>query len=106
MRVRVLAIRITCGQSRVRGTIVMFEARHGVSPAKPLQFLSPAPNSVQVRHGAHPLCAPMAPLPEVQRIFSQLSIETHPEWQEGGSVVMHFTHLYVWKRIKAPYRAI
>lgn len=106
MKVRVLAIKIMCGQSRVRGTIVMFETCHGVSPAKPSQILSPAPNSAQVRCGAHPPCAPMAPLPEVQSLFSQLSIKTHLEWQQGGSAVMHFTHLSVWKRIKAPYRAI
>lgn len=84
----------------------MFEICHGVSPANPSQFLSSAPNSAQVRCGAHPLSALMAPLPEVQSLFSQLSIKTHLEWQEGGSAVMHFTRLYVWKRIKAPSRAI
>lgn len=75
VRVRILAIKIICGQSRVRGTTVMFEICHGVSPAKPSQFLSPAPNSAQVRRGAHPPCAPMASLPEVQSLSSQLSIK-------------------------------
>lgn len=91
VRVRVLAIKIVCGQSRGRGTTVMFETCHGVSPAKPSQFLSPAPNSAQVRRGAHPPCAPMASLPEVQSFSFQLSIKTHLEWQEGGSAVMHFS---------------
>lgn len=84
----------------------MFETCHGVSPEKPSQFLSPALNSAQVRRGAQPSYAPMAPLPDVQSLFSQLSIKTHLEWQEGGSAVMHFSHLFVWKRITAPYRAI
>lgn len=103
---RVLAIRTTCGESRVSGAIVAFESCHGVSLAKSSQILSPASNSAQVRCDALPPCDLMAPLPEVQGIISQLSIKTHLVWQEGGRAVMHFTYVYVWKRIKSLYSAI
>lgn len=102
---RVPAIGTTCGQSRVSGTIAAFESCHGVSPEKPSQFLCPAPNSAQVRCDSLLPCALTTPLPEVQSIFSQLSIKTHLEWQEGGHAVMCFTYVYVWKRIKSLYNA-